>query len=270
MRLLQIPGRFLLSTVFLLSAIPLVAGSEPDNEVMRQISAAQVPLEKLEPQLRDKVGNLLQTAPLFVRGPVESFPCRSLVYQQLLDNPDWVIHCWRVLGACKANITRQPNGTFVGKDTHGSELRWQLLSLEPGRRIWFVEGAGRPAPLMPMVQLKAIVLLRYQSVQGEDGRVGIRHRVDMFAQYDSKAVDLLSKLGGLSAEAAGKKVLEQVGLFYSGMAWYLSEHPRWGIQTIQRQAQQTGSGTERVAVLLGELTQAAAERPDQPTRRSRP
>lgn len=269
MAALQSWGRPILPLLLIFAVFPSRTWAEPDNEVVRQLCAAQVPLEKLEPQLRARVGDLLQNAPLFVHGPVESFPCRPAVYQQLLDNPEWVIHCWRLLGACKANISRQPNGTFAGKDTHGSEVRWQPLSREAGRRVWYVEGSGRPAPLLPMVQLKAVVLLRFQTVQGEDGRIGIRHRVDMFAQYDGKAVELLRKLSGTSAESVGKKVLEQVGLFYSGMAWYLSEHPGWGQQVIQRQAQQAG-GQELVAALLAELAQAALERPDQPTRRSRP
>lgn len=263
-------GRIVLPALLLLGTLPRCEASDPaENEVHRQISAAQVPLEKLEPQLRTRVADLLQKAPLFARGPVESFPCRPTVYHQILDNPDWVIHCWRVLGACKATVVRQPDGTFLGKDNYGSQLRWQPLSLEQGRRIWYVEGAGRPAPLMPMVQLKAIVLLRFQTVQGEDGRVGIRHRVEMFAQYDGKAVDLLSKLGGMTADSAGQKVLEQVGLFYSGMAWYLSEHPNWGQQVLGKQAQQQG-GVDRIAGLLTELGQASLEYPDKPTRRSRP
>lgn len=261
--------RMTLSSLLLCGLTVQVWAGTTDSDLARQISAAQVPLEKLDPQLQAKVSHVLQKAGLYVRGPVESFPCRPVVYQQLLDNPDAVIHCWRLLGACKASIARQPDGTFLGKDTCGSELRWQPLVLEAGRRIWYVEGKGRPAPLMPMVHLKAVVLLRYQTVQGDDGRIGIRHRADMFAQYDSKAIDLLSKLGGLTADAAGQKVLDQVGLFYSGMAWYLSEHPQWGHQVIHKQTQQAG-GQDRVADLLTELTQAARERPDKPTRRSRP
>ena len=263
-------GRFACSLLLLSVLLPSSASAESiDQDIARQICAAQVPLEKLDPQLQVKVGQVLQQAPLFVRGPVESFPCRPAVYGQLLDNPDWVIHCWRLLGACKANILRKQDGTFLGKDNLGSEIHWQPLLLEAGRRIWYVEGKGRPAPLMPVVHLKAVVLLRFQTVEGDDGRIGIRHRVDMFAQYDGKAVDLLSKLGGMSVDSAGKKVLDQVGLFYSGMAWYLSEHPHWGHQVIQTQAQKAG-GQDRVAPLLTELAQASQERPDKPSRRSRP
>lgn len=260
--------RRLVLPMLLLGTLPSAVRAD-DNDVYRQVSAAQVPLDKLDAQLRTRVADLLQKAPLFVRGPTESFPCRPTVYNQLLDNPDMAVHCWRLLGACKATIVKQADGTFVGKDNHGSQLRWQPLAAEQGRRIWLVEGSGRPAPLMPMVQLKAVVFLRYQTVKGDDGRVGIRHRVEMFAQYDSKAIDLLSKLGGMTPDSAGQKVLEQVGLFYSGMAWYLSEHPNWGQQTIGRQAQQVG-GADRVASLLMELAQATLEYPDKPIRRSRP
>src|SRR5437763_5869 len=75
----------------------------------------------------------------------------------------------------------QADGGFLGKDGIGGELRWQTIHSEPGRRIWYAEGFGRAVPLLPALSLRAVVLLRYQEVRGDDGRFGIRHRVEVFA-----------------------------------------------------------------------------------------
>jgi hypothetical protein len=47
---------------------------------------------------------------------------------------------------------------------------------------------------------------------------------------------LLTKLTGMSAGAIGKKALQQVELFFSGMAWYASEHSAWTRHTFSRWA----------------------------------
>ena len=63
-------------------------------------------------------------------------------------------------------------------------------------------------PLLPTMTLRAVVLLTFQEVHGIDGHAGIRHRLDLFANYDS--TPLITKLTGMSAETAGKKALQQI------------------------------------------------------------
>src|SRR5262249_36563110 len=126
-----------------------------------------------------------------------------------------------------AAVEQKEDGWFVGVDPQGSELRWQTVLDEPGRRLWYIEGVGRMAPWTPAVNLKALVILRYQEVIGLDGRVGISHRAELFAQFEEKSIGWLAKLSGITADSAAGKAIDQVELFFSGMAWYASEHPAW-------------------------------------------
>ena len=200
--------------------------AEDENPIARA-SAEQIPLEKISPGMRDKVAGLLKDHALYCRGPVEAFPCRPGVYQWLLDNPQWGFRAWRALGAQCATVEHKDDGWFVGVDPQGSELRWQTVLNEPGRRLCYVEGTGRLAPLTPTVTMKAVVFLRYQEVVGVDGRTGIRHRAELFAQFEERTVAWLAKLTGFTASSTAGKAMEQVELFFSGMAWYVSEHPIW-------------------------------------------
>lgn len=209
-----------------LAALPCTATSGPEpDQLARQMSASQVPLDKFPEPLRTQVGKVLQQGQLFERGKPEAFPCKPAVYRWLLDSPDASLFAWRKLGATKATIDRQPDGSFLGTDGLGGELRWRLIATGAKVRIWYAEGSGRLGPLLPAMTVRAVVVLTFSEAQGGDGRTGIKHRLDLFAHYDSGP--LIAKLTGMSADSAGKKVLQQVELFFSGMAWYASEHASW-------------------------------------------
>lgn len=202
-------------------------------DLLRRLTAAQIPTERLDAELRARVDGVLKNGQLYTRGPTECFPCQPAVYRWLLDHPHLGLQAWRALGATRLRLEQQSDGSFIGSDAQGGELRWRTIVREPGRRAWYAEGSGRLAPLLPVVSVRAVVLLKFQEVQGEDGRVGIRQRTEIIAQYDGKAADLARKLLGITPEAAGKKAGEQVGLFFSGMAWYLTEHPEWGLSVFK-------------------------------------
>lgn len=234
----------------MLVGMPSPVLAYPEAEIdssAKQQCIAQLPLDKLSDPLKLKVTKLIKNAQVFERSKHESFPCNPEVYRWLLESPDASLYAWQRLGATKASIARLENGTFVGSDGAGSELRWNLIAAGPFSRIWFAEGSGRIGPLLPTMTIRALVFLNFQEVKGTDGRVGIKHRIDVLAQYDSIA--LVNKISNLSAESTGKKAVQQLELFFSGMAWYVSEHQSWSKNTFTQWAISPES-KQRVAKLF--------------------
>lgn len=214
---------------------PTWAYVEAEEEASaRQSCIAQLPLDKLTDPLKAKLTKLIKNAQIFERSKHEAFPCNPEVYRWLLESPDASLYAWQRLGATKASIARLENGTFLGSDGNGSELRWHLVAAGPFSRIWYAEGSGRLGPLLPTMTIRALVFLNFQEVKGTDGRSGVKHRIDVLAQYDSIA--LVNKITNLSAESTGKKVVQQLELFFSGMAWYVSEHQSWSRTTFNQWA----------------------------------
>lgn len=222
---------------------------EPDQQ-SRQKCIAQIPLEKLSEPVRNKINFVLKHAQLFHRSKTEAFPCNPDVYRWLLESPDASLFAWKKLGATKANITRQDNGAFLGTDGAGGELRWHLVATGPLTRIWYAEGSGRIGPLLPTMTIRAIVVLNFQDVKGIDGRNGIKHHIELFANYDSIAI--VNKLTSMSADATGKKAVQQLEVFFSGMAWYVSQHSNWSRQTFTQWAGNK-EAKARVQTLLEKL-----------------
>lgn len=231
------------------SMAPALSEAEID-QVAKQLCIARIPLEHLADPLRAKVTHCISKAQLFDRSKAESFPCDPDIYRWLLDCPDASLYAWQRLGATKASISKLSDGSFMGTDGMGGELRWRLIGTGQNNRIWFAEGAGRIGPLLPTMTVRALVFLHFQDVKGTDGRSGIKHRIEVLVHYDSNA--LVNKLTNLSADSAGKKAVQQMELFFSGMAWYVSEHGNWSKKTFSQWAQ-SEENKSRLKPLLNSL-----------------
>lgn len=253
----------LLVLITLCAAPPAPAWAETmdDATLARKLAAAQVPVDKLDEPFRTKVAEVLRQPSMYARGPVEAFPCRPAVYRWLLENPHWACRAWHALGAKGVSVEKKEDGCFVAGDRRGGELRWDRLVHERGRRIWYAEGTGRPGLLAPPVSMRAVLLLHFDEVRGSDGRIGIRHRAEVFAQFDGKTAALATKLWGTSVESAGKKTLEQLELFFSAMAWYWSENPDWARKILE----QPGAGPDeqkQIEAVLRALPPSGKETPN--------
>jgi hypothetical protein len=184
-----------------------------------------VPLQELLPQHRDSARLVLAQPTLMAHGPLETFACRPGVYFWLLDHPDQAVPIWRRLGAKCMDIVDQGGGRYGWADRHGSEVHWQTVYRGPRQRIWYAEGSVRPAPLLPVVPARAVVVLRY--IEGHDhmGRTFVRHQADIFVQTDSKTAALATRLLGPSAPRLARQCMGQMEMFFSALSWYFEHYP---------------------------------------------
>ena len=83
----------------------------------------------------------------------------------------------------------------------------------------------RPAPLLPAVPVKAVLLLRHGDRPDGPGRMLIFHQADVFLQTDSRTAALLAQMLGSSASGLAEQGLGQVEMFFSALVWYLGQHP---------------------------------------------
>ncbi len=194
-------------------------------QIAQKLAAAQISLDTLEEPVRGRVAHLLQQPAVYTKGQIRAFPTRPFVYHWLLENPHLAARAWQGLGAKCAAIEKQADGVFTAADPAGGTVRWQKVCEQPCWRAWYAEGAGRPAPLTPSVTMRALVMLSYQEVRGADGRLGIRHQIEVLSQLEGKRTGWLARLTSAAVDQSAKKTLEQVELFFSGMAWYLSANP---------------------------------------------
>jgi hypothetical protein len=184
-----------------------------------------VPLERISPRVRDGVRRVLLHPTLASCGPTEVFRGRPDAYQWLLDHPDRAVLIWRRLGATCMSINDKGGGRFGWTDEAGSEVHWDTVYRDDQLRVWFAEGNIRPAPFLPTVAVRAVVVMRYWDMMDKMSRPLIRHQADLYVQTDSKTAILVTRLLGASAPRMAQQCIAQLEIFFSALVWYLDRHP---------------------------------------------
>jgi hypothetical protein len=180
-------------------------------------------LKDLPAKVREGIYTVLQRPTLAVQGRHEAFHGQPVLYRWFLDHPDQAVQAWRRLGAKCTDITNLGNGCYRWTDGHGSQVTWRTIHTSAHDRIWYAEGRARPAPLLPMFPVRAVVVLRFEDDLDSSGRPVIRHQMDVFAQTDSKAVKLVTRLLGSSAPRLAENGVTQMEMFYSALVWFLNQ-----------------------------------------------
>ncbi len=188
-------------------------------------SPRSVPLDKIDERYRGAVREVLDKPILSGRGPAETFFCQPQQYTWFLDHPDRAVIAWRRLGAKCVSIVARGDGKFGWSDETGSEVVWETVYKGPGLRIWFADGKVRPGPMLPLVPVKAVVVLRHNDSKTADGALVMFHQSDVFVHTDSKTAAMMTRMLGPTANRVAEGGLGQLQLFFSGLSWYLDRHP---------------------------------------------
>jgi hypothetical protein len=195
------------------------------RDTARQEAAARVPLDEVLPGFRRNVYSVLEKPTLFTHGPAETFTCSPSLYRWLLDHPDQTVRIWRKLGAQCTDINSQGEGAFGWSDGQGSALRWWAVLRTAAMQVWYAEGNAKVASALPLIPVRAVVVLHHQQGKNADGRTVVRHQADMFLHTDSKTAALVARLMGPSAPRMAEQGAGQMEMFFSALAWYFDRHP---------------------------------------------
>ena len=186
---------------------------------------AEIPWQELNEHATGLAQPMVDRPTVFSRGPAETFVCAPEQYYWLLDNPDRVVVAWRRLGAKCVNITRRGPGRFGYSDEQGSDVTWETIHQGPGVRIWFAEGKVKASGALPLVPVKALVVLHHTEGKNADGAKTIQHQAEVVIQTDSRAASLVTKMMGQSASKLAEQGLGQMQMFFSALSRYVHRHP---------------------------------------------
>lgn len=186
---------------------------------------ACVPWEGLNERARAAVRLVLEKSTLSARGPAETTYGGAEHFAYFLDHPDRAVTAWRRLGAKCVSITPRGEGRFGYTDENGSDVSWETIYRDDRTRLWYAEGKVKPGAVLPVVPIKALVVLTHSGGKAHDGKKIVHHQSELFLQTDSKAAAALTKMMGKSAQKVAEEGLGQLQLFFSGLSWYLERHP---------------------------------------------
>ena len=222
---------------FALYCIPAVCASAPNPMLpLKKLDPAQpvtIPWDNLDERATMLAKQLMDRPTMQARGPAETFTCMPKQYYWLLDNPDSAVTAWRRLGAKCVSIQKRGAGKFGYTDESGSDVIWETIHQGPGIRIWYAEGKVKASPVLPLIPVKALVILRHAEGKTPDGIAYVQHHAEVVIHTDSKAAAGVTKLMGQSAPKLAEQGLGQLQLFFSALSCYVGRHPE-RIETLFR------------------------------------
>jgi hypothetical protein len=190
-----------------------------------RLDLAGIPVDAVAPRMRDKVVRVMRQPTLAADGPAEVFRGDLRLYAWLLDHPDRAVQAWRRLGAPCAEIRDLGRGRFGWQDGDGNKIHWEAAVRNDSLRVWYAEGDVHPAPWLPSVPVRVVVVLRfYQDRDGSGGPV-LHHQASVYCHTDSITAALITRLLGPGAPRIAEQGLSQLELFYSALVWYIDLHP---------------------------------------------
>ncbi len=209
-------------SVFCAAAQPATA---QEKTSLRRTGPTRLPYEKLPADARAKVRQVIERPTVTGHGAAEVFAGDPSLYQWLLEHPDRGVIAWRRLGARCSEITDRGNGVFGWADDNGSDVSWRSVLEDDGLRVWLAEGKVRPGPLLPMVTVHAVLVLKHHERPDGPDRTLIFHQADGYLKVESHTAALVTRMLGSSGPRLAEQGLGQIELFFSGLVWYLEQHP---------------------------------------------
>lgn len=217
--------RLLVSCACVIWLVPVICADASTALVPQKKPPTEMPWDDMSDRARTVAQQMIEKPTTHARGPSETFACTPEQYYWLLENPDRVVTAWRRLGAKCVGITRRAPGRFGYSDEQGSDVSWETIHQGPGIRVWFAEGKVKPGLALPLVPVKALVIMRHTAGKTADGSTVVQHQAEVVIQTDSKAATLVTKMMGQSATKLAEQGLGQLQLFFSALSSYVDRHP---------------------------------------------
>jgi hypothetical protein len=187
--------------------------------------SANIPWQELDERATAAAQQMQDRPTMIAQGTSETFLCTPQQYYWLLDNPDRVVIAWRRLGAKCVNITRRGAGRFGYSDELGSDLSWETIHQSPTTRIWLAEGKVKVSPALPLVPVKALVVMHHTEGKSAEGATIMQHQAEVILHTDSRAASAMAKLMGQNATKVAEQGVGQLQMFFSALSSYVSRHP---------------------------------------------
>jgi len=152
-----------------------------------------LPLDRLQPEVRAKVSEVVSKATVYRRAPVLVTDCHPQMYQFLIRNPEVMVNIWDVMGISNVKIKRTSNTTFRAADGHGTRCTIEFLHGDREKQLIYAQGYYEGPLFTKPVRAQCVLLLRSGFVRETSGRYYVTGQLDTFIKVDHVALALLTK-----------------------------------------------------------------------------
>jgi hypothetical protein len=195
---------------------------------LRRPDPAQVvPLDKIAPEFRDNVAEVIRDHTLRRQGKPETFPCNPRVYLSLLNEPVLTLALWQDLSTNAASLRQVGPNRYQGTDGAGTTATWEFVLRSPRLHVLFCDldyvGPRGNARLSGRI----VLVVRSGFYKEANGEHWIQHDIEAFVKIDSKGWKAVATTVRPLIEKLLEDQVQEAGWFVSLMGRLVEMYPNW-------------------------------------------
>ena len=214
LRRVRVGGRLVLG----LTAAAALAGAAIAGAASVVALPGEMPADE-----RTRLERLAEAAAVSTRVATDPFVTRRVIFEYLLDHPEFASHVTRALRLGRYKIWRTSEGLFLD-DGWGATGSFAVIHGAAGRRVMYARGAYRQT-LVPTINGEAVVMIEYDVTPSSDGRDLLQATVSGFVKLDSSLVTMATKMAGPIAQKKADLEARRLMRTFARVSRVIEENP---------------------------------------------
>jgi hypothetical protein len=210
--------------------------SVPTAAPARQVEPAQVvPLDKIAPQYRDSVVEVIRDHTVHRKGEPETFPCNPRVYLSLLNEPSLTLALWQDLSNSGVRLRQVAPNRYQGTDGAGAAATWEFIHRSPKLHILLCNLEYNSPRGNAHLEGRIVLIVHSGYYREVNGEPWVQHDVEAFVKVDSKGWKAVARTIRPIIEKLLEDQVREAGWFVSLMGRLVVQYPNWACQVTMSQ-----------------------------------
>jgi hypothetical protein len=240
--------------------LPDLNAKGTSSAAARKAAIAELPLEQLTPENRQKVSTLLKTVSFYRRLPKVTFPVEPDVYNYFMAHPDTAVSIWRAMKISKLQMWQTGRFDYEADTGDGSVGTLEVLHSGTEQNLVTCDGIYKSPLFTKPIEAKSLLLLQTSFSKDAEGTIYVTHRADLFVTFPSQTIDVVSKIFSPLAVSMTDRTFIEISLFLKMMSLAMTRRPDWVEQITEKMDGVADIRKDQVLELSSQVYAAARRR----------
>jgi hypothetical protein len=229
----QVPACLLLALCLI--GVGVRSTSTAQAGVRHPDPAQIVPMDRVAPQYRENVAEVIRDHTFRRQGKPETFPCNPRIYLSLLNEPSITLALWQDLSTNAAKLRQVGPNRYEGTDGAGATATWEFVIRSPRLHVLlcnldYVSPRGN-AHLTGRI----VLIVRSGFYKETNGEHWVQHDIEAFVKIDSKGWKAVAATVRPLIEKLLEDQVQEAGWFVSLMGRLVEMYPNWAMSVTANQ-----------------------------------
>ncbi len=194
---------------------------------IRRTATSELPLERLSPEARRLVDEVLNVLSLHRRLPVVECETDPRVLRYFLDHPEVAVGIWQAMDISDMQLRPIAPGRYATDSGDGTAGEITVLYADERSRLIHCQGQFQSQVLPRPIQAAAVMYFRADYAPPEAARQTARCCTDVFVSFPSTTVETAARVISPVSNRIADRNFQEVALFIRMMHLAMTRQPGW-------------------------------------------